>query len=304
MSVDVRVHNKAGEWIDQDRPCFGFMSFIDQWDEDDINEASSNDIYDRSDYGNIPGFESCELTRLDHSIWRPFEDNDFGKKQREEYFEKFLEALPLLPQYFEGVEVLRKDASHQQNEDSVTFCYPLEGRQMQATIIGAMMVRNIMCYSCGGKAFGMFIDKGVEPHIAFVLANTYFGAFQPMARGGIAAGNYFYRTYGGDESIFNSLATVADVAAMINGKLANPWQGKWGDTDEGYGRYGNYDSHSAGNNPRTNMQKNLNDVTLLLDGYQDSPKLSRNEWMGGAGQNHIPESFMMETIIPAIREAL
>lgn len=297
MSINVRVHNKAGEWIMMDRPCFGFLSYIDQWDTSDIEDASHDELYSRDDGCGIEGFHSGEIDNFDY-IDKPFASRSLPADRFQFLSDGLYEAMKGLPQYYGDVSISGDDYGY----NNKAFNFPLTGKQMQTTVIGAMMLRNINAYTSTGLAFEEFLKEGVEPHIAFVLANAYPYSYNALNNDK----STFYRNQNGDETIFGSHARVCDLAAMIKGEIPDAWQGVWGETEEGYGRYGDYDGTNADNNPRTGYRRSLNDCVLVKENYLDSLNLTDGTIGNddGWGTFTIPRANMFKVVIPALMEAL
>ncbi|MCS5737548.1 hypothetical protein, partial [Herbiconiux daphne] len=139
---------------------------------------------------------------------------------------------------------------------------------MQVTILGGMMLRNIFNYTSTFQSFLYCLKEGVAPHIAFTIAQAFFRSVG-------FSGSYFYRSADGDESVFGGCSRLCDLAAFIRGELGDTWQGNWGDTVDGYGRYGCYDNDedSAPISSRTGYRKDLRDATLVTDKnvWENSP---------------------------------
>lgn len=298
MSIEVRVTDKKENWVEFDRPCFGFLSYIDQWDTTDIEDASSDDMYRLKDINGLEGFESENIESMTY-IEYPFSSRSLPADRMSFLQDKFLEALKNLPGYYDNVSVDTNYGSRKW-----AFNFPFENQPMQKTVIGAMMIRNIMTYTSTGLAFEELCKEGIEPHIAFVLANAFPYSYNAVNNNS----SNFYRNHSGDETIFPTSARICDLAAMIKGELPDPWQGCWGDTEDGYGRYGEYNGGEyAEQSSRTGHRKNLHDVVLLKEGYEDSPILSNNSDFGvddGWGSFTIRRADMFDKIVPAVMGAL
>ncbi|MFW3388717.1 UNVERIFIED_CONTAM: hypothetical protein RF648_22335, partial [Kocuria sp. CPCC 205274] len=94
MSIRVEVHNQKGEWIEMDRPCFGFLSYIHQWDSDDIEDHSDN--YDKSSWeeDGLEGFEAENLKAV-----------GYIEEVEAQHLIEIQKAMAGLPQYYGDVEV-------------------------------------------------------------------------------------------------------------------------------------------------------------------------------------------------------
>lgn len=294
MGIEVRVYNKKEEWVDFDRPCFGFLSYIDQWDYSDIEDASHDEIADRSDCCSIVGFEADQLVSFDY-VEKPFGSRNLSQARVDTLKQQVREALAGLPQYYGDVSVMEESYGRWR------INFPLEGKQMQTSVIAAMMLRNVIMYTSIGLAFEELCSEGIEPHVAFVVANGFSYSYNALNNNK----STFYRNHSNDETIFGQSARICDMAAMIKGELPDPWQGNWGDTDGGYGRYGDYDDGHAPNSERTHNRKSLNDLTLLTEGYEESPLLTNDDYGSddGWGTFTIQRAMMFKNILPELLEA-
>ncbi|MFW3388289.1 UNVERIFIED_CONTAM: hypothetical protein RF648_20070, partial [Kocuria sp. CPCC 205274] len=235
-------------WVEMDRPCFGFLSYINQWDSDDVEDHS--DDYDNCyQEDGLDGFEAEKLKAVGY-----IEEVEAG------FLSDIQKAMAGLPQYYGGVEVKAEPERYGQHR--VTFMIPLENQPMQVATIAGMMLRNVICYSSQKNSFTRLIKDGVDHSLAFLIAQIY-----PYRVNGLDKSKEgFYRNFGGDETIFPGAARVCDLVAAVKGKLGDCWQGVFGDTENGYGRYGDYDGHLAPLCPRTGYKKELANVTLLTEG--------------------------------------
>ncbi|MCS5736775.1 hypothetical protein, partial [Herbiconiux daphne] len=164
-------------------------------------------------------------------------------------------------------------------------------------------LRNVICYSSQKNSFTRLIKDGVDHSLAFLIAQIY-----PYRVNGLDKSKEgFYRNFGGDETIFPGAARVCDLVAAVKGKLGDCWQGVFGDTENGYGRYGDYDGHLAPVCPRTGYKKELANVTLLTEGWEQSPRLNKADELGvGIRENNdrvfITHKDMVEKFVPMIME--
>lgn len=292
MSIIVRINNKEGDWIKMDRACFGFLSYINQWDEDDVEQSSSG--YSANGYNGLSDFGPADLDSVDY-----IESCDSAS-----YLADIRKAMAGLPQYYDTFSI---NDSRQKKDWEVEFNIPLSGVCMQIPVIAGMMLRNVMNYHNYKTTFKTLLEKGVEAPMAFVLAQIYpyrRNAVKPELSG-------FYRSYGGDETIFPGEARLCDVVNMLKGNLGDAWQGVFGDTANGYGRYGEYNDDDAEESPRTGRPKSLMDITLVQDKavYKDSPNLNTVMFEGcgvmeDTNRVFIPVDIFVDKLIPNIKELL
>lgn len=279
--VHVEVVNKVGEstgeWC---RQCFGFMSEIDCWDEneeewdDDLGEWVSNPL---------DGFASHNLQTM---IFHHKAANCISDADRDKVMGGIKEAMSGLPQYYDNVTL---------ENDGKSFHFPLMGVKMQKTIIGAMMLRNIIQYSSNRQTFLMLMESGIDAKLSFIMAQRYQMNHSLMENTKMAY------VSNGDETIFGDEARVCDIIAMYNGQLGTMYQGNWGSTREGYGRYGDLDGECAGDNPRTGCPYYLIDTTLVEEGYEDSPMMYNFEHeASGKGSYTIEQLVEIATKLKAL----
>lgn len=255
------VENHKGNREDFRKPCFGFMSYIHQWYETDEWDDDEDDW----EYEYLEGFEPAELKymRFYPEIGRHLSSEESQKEWYEKYMPAVLEAMLCLPQYYKGVQHNNEDGEEEE------FVWDLEDANMQTTIIGAMMLRNILQYSSMRAVFRICIDAGVSPVISFIMGNMYSRNYSTF---GATAGQYLSNpVHHGDESIFSDDVRVHDLKTFVEGGLGFIYQGVWGDTENGYGRYGEYDGGSAPTFARCGRSGVITDTLLTTENYGDSP---------------------------------
>lgn len=260
------IENSKGEAEDFRKPCFGFMSYINQWDETDEWDDDEGDWV----YECLGGFTPGELKymRFMPEVRGNLSSQESLKDWEEKYLPKVLEAMEALPQYYENVKYVPKDADSDTEE---MFVWDLQGANMQTTIIGAMMLRNVLQYPSMRSVFCLCIDNGISPVISFIMGNTYSRTYSTFGR---TSGQYLSNpVHYGDESIFSDEARVCDLKVFCEGGLGFIYQGEWGDTDNGYGRYGEYDGDEAEHFGRCNRSAIITDTLLITEGYQDSRRM-------------------------------
>lgn len=260
MSVHAVVYNKEGDWFEWDRACFGFLSYIDCWDGSEVEGTNldADDLYDMND--GIDGFDSKNLS---HIVYK--------ESVSPELRDTLQKAMAGLPQYYGDVTVTTDPSSRW------SFEIPIQDKPMASTVIGCMMLRNIVNYAGYRNSYVHMVEKGVEPSVAFILAQAFqyrHDALKSENRG-------WYRYTGGDDNIFGSNARLCDLVAAIKGEIGDDWQGDFGETDNGYGRYSEYNQTAAPKNERTGNNYDLSDVTLIKKDWEKSPKLNKAEELGG-----------------------
>lgn len=265
------VENSKGEKEDFRKPCFGFMSYINQWDETDEWDDDEGDWI----YECISGFQPGELKlmRFMPETHRHLGNDETEKSWYSDYMPKVLEAMEVLPQYYEGVKYIPRNAEEDGEEQ---FVWDLQNANMQTTIIGAMMLRNVLQYPSMRSVFRICIDAGISPVISFIMGNSYSRGYSTSF--GSSTGQYLSNpVHYGDESIFSDEVRVCDLKAFVEGKLGLIYQGVWGDTENGYGRYGEYDGDEAERFARCDRAATITDTLLLIEGYEDSKRMHNLE---------------------------
>lgn len=266
MSVRAIVYNKAGEYFHTERACFGFLAGIHFWDYemfDDLRKCSediANEYRELESKGNdddeyyleqkIHRFDSSDL---DHLVYEAACYLD-----AEEMLKHLPTILKGLPQFYSGCKLLDYDPK---DPHTIRFDMDLKHESMQVPVMGLMMLRNVCYYNDNRRTFLRLVEIGVEPVLAFLLAQSVLNWVS-----GLGKSNKIYRYYlmsSSDATIFASAATVADIANIYTGGLGNIWQKHFGDTDNGYGRYGSYGDGPAPLSPRmTDLPLNLIDTML------------------------------------------
>lgn len=263
MTVIAKIHNRNGSWMRFERACFGFMSYIDQWDRDCIqNHSVSSDMVYSDINGNeegVPWFESGNLKTLEYLV---YVDSDIAPTIRE--------AIAGLPQYYGDVKIEERE------RDYWSFHFNLVDVCMQVPVIAGMMLRNVCDYSGCQNTYLRLIKEGFTPTVAFVLSQAYWFSHNALNQ----KNSRFYRVDGSDDTIFDRCARLCDLYAMLNGKYGDAWQGHYGDTANGYGRYGEYNGDRGPTSKRTTFRKTLTSMTLITSDYSNSPLLNDAEAMG------------------------
>ena len=286
--VQAVVVNKQGKTLNKSTPCFGFMAYINQWrevyvnrdgvevDEDDETEFDWDSV--ENVYKHVDGFEPNNLATL---IWIP--QPRWVTPEVEELVRlDFPEILKAFPQFYKDVTIKNLNgptnwspsANIWHEEERARVLFPLEGHNMQVTIIGAMMLRNITDYTACNRAYQMFRNNGYDVKHSFIFAQIFNGNDGFMGR----ISYWFSST--DDSSIFSDDTQVGDLRMVMDGELGNVWQGDWGSTETGYGRDGSlgagYDDTSEETAPyfeRTGDSSTLRDVLMRETGFsQDEPE--------------------------------
>lgn len=277
--VMATVFNKAGDSEDFAKPCFGFLSYIEQWDED--NEVWDDDE-DEYISGPLDGFSSGELS---HMVYSPSHSGCDGtaliKQELPEIFAAF-------PQYFGNFKLLDENENYGDLQlggfDNGDIYIPLADQNMQTTVMGAMMLRNLIEYSSFGNSYMILRTAGFDVPFSFVMAMTY------QCNKSFGSSEYsFWQGQGGDECVFGDEVTVADLINMLEGGLGKIYQGVFGDTEQGYGRYGNYGDGLAADNERTKRRCTLTDTTMVEDLSTLPEEWDRTELLtinNGFGSHH------------------
>lgn len=253
------VYNKDGMAHHFSKPCFGFLSYIQTWDDgegaDDDDDNWDDDDYEEYEEGPLDGFES---TNLSHLIWTPGV-NFMQSKEGQDYNsdDRIFSLLPAIfeafPQYFEGFSVIKESS-----DDNLSIKVPLAGQNMQTVVLGCMMLRNVLEYTHFRSTFDHLINKGTPLKVAFILGCSMVGIFNMSYKG-----NMYYWSTGGDDQIFGDDARIIDFKNMVEGGVGTIYQGEFGDTENGYGRYGYYGNKSSGKSLRSGNPLSLTDTPLV-----------------------------------------
>lgn len=289
MGIIVKIHNKKGDWIKMDRACFGFLSHINCWDEDDVESHSKG--CNPKGYNGLPGFSSDDLQSIEY-----IEDCETP-----ELLSNLRKAMAGLPQYYSDFSIDEKTYGR------IHIHIPVEDVCMQVPVVGGMMLRNILAYSNFRRSFEQLIEKGVDQPTAFIIAQAF-----PHRHNGFEKDKCgLYRSTGGDESIFSSDARLCDVINALKGNLGDDWQGKFGDTEEGYGRYGNYGDEEAPDSLRGRRSKTLTDIVFVKEKkiWETSPLLNSVMFEGCGVMEDGCRLFLtvdafVEKLYPKIQELL
>lgn len=260
------IKNHEGETEDFRKPCFGFMSYANQWEETDEWDDDEGEYFMTSK----DGFETANLSTMTFypELSGHLTSEEVKLGWAEKYLPKLYEAIKGLPQYYSSLTIEMDENDEDQEPE---FIWNLQDANMQVTIIGAMMIRNILQYASMRRTFTIMIDAGFDVKIAFIMAQRYSSNLVTF---GTDKGKYLaYPSAGGDESIFSDGSCICDVVAMYKGELGYIYQGLWGDTENGYGRYGEYDGGCAPRFERADRCARITDTVLVAEGYSDSKSL-------------------------------
>lgn len=273
--------NGQGKRRHHSRPCFGFMAYINQWDECYRNRqgevvSEDDDEFDWDDvdheYCSDPEFASDNLHQL---IWLPhprFNSPEVGVMLQED----FMTIVESFPQFYSEVKIRNMDklasSSNNWRVAEVEVEFPLVGRNMQVTIIGAMMLRNILEYTCANRTYEILRNKGYSPKMAFVYSLMFNGNENWNNE------TVFWYQCNEDSSMFQDDTQIHDILMLLDGRLGHIWQDVWGSTECGYGRDGNMsgdensDSEDAPIFARLGSESVLKDILMDVKGAEaDSP---------------------------------
>ncbi|MCS5737394.1 hypothetical protein, partial [Herbiconiux daphne] len=122
MSVLATVVNHNGQTVEMDKPCFGFMSYIHMWNEDE----DWDDDYDEDEEREYPidGFDSNQLKELIYHA-HPFQHMNVPVEDRKLAYNGVLDAVQKLPQWYADVKFEPVgDPSKNHFELDITFPLP------------------------------------------------------------------------------------------------------------------------------------------------------------------------------------
>lgn len=272
--VMATVFNKSGNSEDFRKPCFGFLSYIDQW-EDDEEEWDEDD----EEYVNTPkcGFNSGDL---DYMIWDPHW-RDMSSVSNKVVQEALPAIFAAYPQLF-GNFVYQPEQDH-------SIRIPLQGANMQSTVFACMMLRNVLEYSSYRLVFDTLVGAEIPVEKAFLLSTFMSGGYNVSF-----GGNMFYWSQGGDDQIMGDEIRLIDIKNIVDGGLGHIYQGVFGDTENGYGRYGSYDNNSA---PRATRQPTNSNRRLTLT---DTLVMEKTE----ANAEEIEKSPYLTSILAGVKSTM
>lgn len=280
--VQAIVVNGQGKELRQSRPCFGFMAYINQWNEQYVNGQGTvvnedDDDFDWEDVETVycadPDFEASNIHFL---IWLPQPrcNSDEVKKMIEADLVSIMEAFP---QFYSNVTVENMDKIADNNgnwsSSNVRIKWPLCGQQMQVTIIGAMMLRNLIEYTASNRVYEILRQEGYTAKESFLYSMIFNGNanWEGEAR-------YWYQC-SDDSAMFQDDTEIHDIIMLMEGRLGHAWQGEWGTTESGYGRDGmmettyDGDGTSAPFFDRLDSESDLKDILMDVQGApSDSPE--------------------------------
>lgn len=273
--------NGQGKELRHSRPCFGFMAYINQWNEHYVNGLGhvvdeDDEDFDWEDaecvYGANPDFESDNIHFL---IWLPVPrcNSDAVKGMIEADLVEIMEAFP---QFYSNVTVENLDKVSENSGNwgnaNVRITWPLCGQQMQVTIVGAMMLRNLIEYTACNRLYELLRNKGYSPKEAFIYSMMFNG--NANWEGEV---RYWYQC-SDDSALFQDDTEIHDIIMIMEGRLGHAWQGEWGSTASGYGRDGmmettyDGDGESAPIFERIGHEADLKDILMDVQGApSDSP---------------------------------
>lgn len=257
--VQVKVFTKEGHSHTFRKPCFGFMAYINSWGDeifDEVLDENGVRVYVDEDEAH-PYFKSHLLKSLDWRLGYLSKTNCNTTN-----IPYILKAMKSYPQYYDDVTVSGKG-------EDLTFTFPLEDVPMQKTIVGAMMLRNVLDRSSHSSLFQKSIEMGFSPKFSFLLAQMFYICTSFDDEDSICS----LDSRNDDDTIFSDFTRVCDLECFLNHKLGDVWQGVWGDTENGYGREGDYDGCDAPRSKRTGYRSELIDIILSDDpsAYEGSP---------------------------------
>lgn len=258
--VSAVVFNKQGNDENFSKPCFGFLGYINQWSETEEWDDDEDDYVP----GELEGFTSSNLKRV---VWH---SSSSGCDGRSQIWDELPDIMAAFPQFFSNFSILKVG---EKLEDAPNYtirandiAFTLEGQNMQTTVMGAMMLRNLLEYASFGNSYHQMRTWGYDIKFSFIMSMTY------QCNQSFGSNSYsFWQGTGGDESIFSDDAAIADLKNILEGGIGFVYQGNFGDTENGYGRNGEYDDKNAPHNPRTEEFANLHDV-MMLPSLKDLPE--------------------------------
>ncbi|QMV48279.1 hypothetical protein PQC36_gp109 [Proteus phage Vb_PmiP-P59] len=228
----------------EDVPCFGMLSELDcVVENEDWEDVSLDNIFSDN---------------LDHVIYYPSDrfSSDLyivkqirGDMDQKKFLDKLISEVlenPMNNGMFDHIEFgtfivpeYEEEECHIDNESVMMevngFKIKTKGLNMQKTLLPAMMIRNILNDYDIGSVFNLLINKGFDWHFSFMLSQMFY-----MCKD--YSGETYVNIVDYDSTILPHYeATLEDFKNMCTGDFKQIYQGNWGDTENGYGRFGYYD---------------------------------------------------------------
>lgn len=227
MGVRGKLFYKNGEERRIDKPCFGFMSYLDRTEMSRPNEANDwlqahpGDRWSNDHVIGAPGIDRFE--------WEPSDiRHSFGiDGVTRTVLSYAIEVVDACPELFPDMVLDKRTGK-------VTITLNPE-TSMQETILCAMMLRNFTSGTAGIAVYNGFRNRGLGIKESYLLSQL-----------GYKSSNWdgteliYYRP-DGDSAIFTCRGSrMCDLVSVLLDGFQNLWQGGWGTTRNGYGRYGRH----------------------------------------------------------------
>ncbi|BBU72667.1 hypothetical protein HWB19_gp021 [Cronobacter phage vB_CsaP_009] len=233
----------------EDVPCFGMLSDLDC-------------VVENEDWEDVP-LDNISSSNLESVIYYPsdrFSSEKYifkqvrGDMDSEEFLKQLTDKVlknPMSNGMFDHITFgeyvvpdYEEEEYHIDNESAMMKVYGFEiktkGLNMQKTLLPAMMIRNILNDTDIGRVFKMLTDEGFDWHFSFMISQMFYMCTD-------YSGNTYLNIVDYDSTILPHYdATLEDFKNMCTGDFKQIYQGDWGDTENGYGRFGHYDGGDAG----------------------------------------------------------
>lgn len=276
------VVTKDGRTGRRESACFGGLSNIEEVRWGDAGYITAKDI--------------------DYIIVSPLES---ATPEQEEDVKKAWEGLQsavssgVIPQYLGNVSMDMTGRDTTGNDIKYKFIVELGGRDIQETMIGAFIARNITTYYTKRRIFTALLDEGCDVGIAIILSCLF--NYSVGMSSGDGSDTSFYYLGNGDSSVFSEEANTKDIVSMLKGETWNHYQGTWGDLERGYARYGYMDACESEDSEicdRTDEKLTLTDTTLKESDYKGFDFYSYFMKLSGSDRGHFTKTEMTEKIVP------
>lgn len=273
------IVNNEGKVVRKESACFGLLSYLDHYDW---------------------GQREFRPGKIDHLVVSPEESNEKSSKGDIDLASQELKKLINGGHFNQYLGHISYDISDEvkgklEPDNENQFKVSIYGQDIQTSMIGAFMARNVTTYYFKRKVFVELIKNGCDADIAFILANIFSYSTDCMGEGSLYLAE-------GDADVFGWRANMGDVLSVFKGETWNHYQGAWGDHDCGYCRYGYMDSQEeepADICARTDRPLALTDTTLKEKDYSGFPSLYLYfEEASGDNSGRIGMNSFIEKVVP------
>lgn len=222
MTIYVSVESNTGEITRlRERPCFGFMRYINRWKSTFRTSNNNPNDHGWGDDTPIPSFEAGNIKAV---RWHWRRDSD-----------AFNQAYQLLE---EIDEVLDNPMFKHISRSRSILVGTVMGLQMDETVVPLIMLRNAAYGS-----YDAFREEGFSPFQSVIMCNLLYLSKRMGSK------EYVPYMQHGDSTVFNPYYISPDmVVALLLGKAGlHFWQERWGENgnDAGYHSGGEFNDFAS-----------------------------------------------------------